>query len=77
MIVSPEHYERWLDPATADVADLIAPYPSDAMAYYPISPRVNNVRHDDALLIERAEPMAADAVPEHEPPRPPEQEELF
>ena len=77
MIVAPEHYDRWLDPAHADVADLIAPYPSDAMAYYPISPRVNNVRHDDAMLIERTEPMAADAEPEHDAPRPPEQESLF
>jgi putative SOS response-associated peptidase YedK len=77
MIVAPELYDRWLDPAHADVADLIAPYPSDAMAYYPISPRVNNVRHDDALLIERTEPMAADAEPEHDAPRPPEQESLF
>ena len=61
----------------ADVADLIAPYPSEAMAYYPVSPRVNNVRNDDAPLIERTEPMAADAEPEHEAPHPPEQESLF
>ncbi len=77
MIVAPENYDRWLDPAHADVAGLIAPYPSDRMAHYPISPRVNNVRNDDALLIERTEPMAADAEPEHEAPRPPEQESLF
>jgi putative SOS response-associated peptidase YedK len=77
MIVAPENYARWLDPANADVADLIAPYRSEAMAYYPVSPRVNNVRHDDASLIERTGPMAADDELEHEPPRPPEQESLF
>ena len=53
VIVPPEHYARWLDPANAEVADLIAPYPSSAMAYHPVSARVNNVRNDDASLIER------------------------
>jgi putative SOS response-associated peptidase YedK len=27
LIVEPEHYASWLDPANADVVDLIAPYP--------------------------------------------------
>jgi putative SOS response-associated peptidase YedK len=78
MIVPPEHFARWLDPANADVADLIAPYPSAAMAYYPVSSRVNSVRHDDASLIEAVtaierEPAADSAPPTH----PPEQESLF
>ncbi len=60
MIVRPQHYARWLDPANADVADLIVPYPSAAMAYYPVSARVNNVRHDDASLIERVAAMSVD-----------------
>ena len=80
MIVGPRDYERWLDPAHAEVADLVAPYPSKEMAYYPISPRVNSVRHDDAKLIERTEPIAGEAEgdAEHEPPpHIPEQEELF
>ena len=77
VIVAPEHYARWLDPANADVADLIAPYPSEAMACHPVSARVNSVRHDDASLIEPAaalEPESADTEP---PPHPPEQESLF
>ena len=77
VIVAPEHYARWLDPANADVADLIAPYPSEAMACHPVSARVNSVRHDDASLIEPVaglEPESADAEP---PPHPPEQESLF
>jgi hypothetical protein len=35
------------------------------------------VRHDDASLIERTGPMAADDDVEHEPPHAPEQESLF
>jgi len=78
LIVAPEHYARWLDPASAEVADLIVPYPSKAMAFYPVSSRVNSVRHDDASLIERAAPTAGDIDAGHEPPpHPPEQESLF
>lgn len=76
MIVAARDYGRWLDPADAGVAELIAPYPSAEMAYYPISARVNSVRHDDPGLIERA--GAEDADEAHEPPpHPPEQESLF
>jgi putative SOS response-associated peptidase YedK len=77
MIVAPDQYARWLDPTHADVADLIAPFPAAAMAYYPVSLRVNSVRHDDASLIERAAPMADEADAEHAPAHPPEQESLF
>ena len=73
MIVAPAAYARWLDPANADVADLIAPYPSAEMAFYPVSTRVNNVRNDEAALIEHS---IAVEVAETEPP-PPEQESLF
>ena len=77
VIIAPEHYARWLDPANAEVADLLAPYPANAMAYHPVSTRVNSVRHDDAALIEpvtQPESEPADAEP---PPHPPEQESLF
>ena len=77
MIVAPENYARWLDPGNAEVADLIVPFPSDALAYYPVSTRVNNVRHDDAALIESAEPIADDAADGDAPPPAPEQESLF
>lgn len=78
MIVAPRNYERWLDPANADIGDLIAPYPAAGMAYYAVSTRVNSARHDDAKLIERTEPVADEGDAEHEPPpRVPEQEELF
>ncbi|MEO8675785.1 MAG: SOS response-associated peptidase family protein, partial [Casimicrobiaceae bacterium] len=77
MIVAPGDYARWLDPANAEVADLIAPYPSAAMAYYPVSTRVNNVRNEDAALIDSVAPIA-DGDAEHDPPpHSPEQESLF
>jgi putative SOS response-associated peptidase YedK len=79
VIVPRNDYARWLDPASADVADLIAPYPSAALAYFPVSSRVNNVRHDDASLIAPLPPgereHATDDAPP--PPHPPEQESLF
>jgi putative SOS response-associated peptidase YedK len=83
-IVPPAAYARWLDVAIGDVADILAPYPAAAMMYYPVSTRVNAVRHDDPSLIERVEEAgAAEALSnthvEHEPARgvPPEQSELF
>jgi putative SOS response-associated peptidase YedK len=84
VIVAPAQYGRWLDVAVADVGDLFAPFPADAMTYYPVSTRVNSVRHDDATLIEPVPEAGNDAqhaapapahAPTHEPP--PEQTELF
>jgi putative SOS response-associated peptidase YedK len=78
LIVARQHYTRWLDPANDDVGDLIVPFPPEEMAHYPVSPRVNNVRHDDPAVLERVDPTAAESGAEHEPPPPtPEQESLF
>lgn len=75
VIVPPPDYERWLDPAHEGPQDVIAPYPSEAMAYYPVSTRVNAVRNDDATLIE---PQGEEPAKEEPPPRAaPEQESLF
>ncbi len=82
-IVAPADYGRWLDTANADVDALFAPYPADAMTYYPVSTRVNSVRHDDASLLDRvAEAGAAEASAEAPPPpapphAAPEQPDLF
>jgi len=51
VIVAPEDYARWLDVSQADVADVLAPFPSAALAWHPVSTRVNAVRNDDASLI--------------------------
>jgi putative SOS response-associated peptidase YedK len=76
MIVAPRDHARWLDPANAEVADLIAPYPSAEMVFYPVSARVNNVHNDEAKLIEHTTSLADDADAEP-PPHTPEQESLF
>ena len=77
VIIAPEHYVRWLDPANAEVADLIAPYPPDAMAYHPVSTRVNSVRHDDPSLIESVAALEPESSDDEPPPHTPEQESLF
>ena len=39
-----------------DLKAVLAPYPSDEMICWPVSPRVNNVKNNDPSLIE---PIAA------------------
>ena len=49
--------QRWLDPRRRDLkelVDLLAPYPADAMAAYPVSPLVNSVANDVPECIEPA-----------------------
>ena len=77
VIVAPADYERWLDPASPGPQDVIAPYPSAAMAYFPVSTRVNAVRNDDAQLIAPVAPEAATDDSEAEAPPTPTQESLF
>ena len=52
VILAPADYGRWLDVSAADPADLLRPYPPDAMIAYPVSPRVSRPENDDATLIE-------------------------
>jgi putative SOS response-associated peptidase YedK len=49
VIIQPKDEPRWLDPAAKFhyVAPLLAPYPSESMEAYPVSPRVNSVANDD------------------------------
>lgn len=91
VIVAPSDYARWLDVASdADVTDLLAPYPADAMTWYPVSTRVNAVRNDDAALLEHVAATEAAAAAEAPPApadsdsdeggdeeAPPEQAKLF
>jgi putative SOS response-associated peptidase YedK len=51
VIVPDAEYARWLDPADADVADLVQGW-TDPLRIYPVSARVNAVRNDDAALVE-------------------------
>ena len=52
VIVQPKDYQRWLDPENEDVADIIAPPPSEGWIAYPVNRRVNSPKNDDAKLIE-------------------------
>jgi putative SOS response-associated peptidase YedK len=62
VILDPADYDRWLtaDPPQ-EAAPLMRPY-AGALEFYPVTPRVNNVRNDDASVLERAEPVE-DAPP--------------
>jgi len=55
VILPPEAYDRWLDPAErkpADLNDLLKPYPADPMTAYAVSTLVNNPRNDSPACIE-------------------------
>jgi len=59
VILKPDAWPAWLGEEPADepqLKSLLAPYPSDDMICWPVSPRVGNVRNNDASLIE---PVAA------------------
>ena len=61
VIIPPAAYESWLDPdnnSGRGLETLLQPYPADALRAYAVSPRVNNVRNDDATLPEAAAPSA-------------------
>jgi putative SOS response-associated peptidase YedK len=65
VMLAPELFGAWLDPGTSPVealAPLLRPADADAMSASALSPRVNNVRHDDPACLEPAGP--ADAGPQ-------------
>ena len=59
VILAPADYAAWLDPAAADGRTLLRPYPAESMEAWPVSPRVGNVKNDDAEL---AEPVAVQSA---------------
>ena len=62
VILKPETWPpAWLGEEPADIAELkslLAPYPSDEMICWPVSPRVGSVKNNDASLIEPLTEMA-------------------
>jgi putative SOS response-associated peptidase YedK len=57
VVLAPEAWGQWLDPALPDVAELnglLVPAPDGGLEVYPVSPAVNNVRNDGPELIEPA-----------------------
>lgn len=58
VILPVEAYAHWLDPVSPDpgaLAQLLVPYPAERMTAYPVATRVNNVRNEDAAVIEPLE----------------------
>ncbi len=58
VILPPDHYGPWLDPAIEDVRalqTLLKSYPSDEMKFRPVSRRVNSARNDDAACVSAPE----------------------
>ena len=55
VILAPEVWPAWLGEEPADEPHLksfLAPYPSDDMICWPVSPRVGNVKNNDPSLVE-------------------------
>lgn len=60
VILPPEVYTAWLDPATPadDALAMLRPAPDDLLTAYRVSTRVNNVRNDDPECAAPVEPIA-------------------
>ncbi len=56
VIVAEDAHARWLDPANAEVADLLEPWSGEALLAYPVSTRVNVAANDDSQLREPLQP---------------------
>ncbi|HVF21038.1 MAG TPA: SOS response-associated peptidase [Mycobacteriales bacterium] len=64
VLLSPESWERWLDPAYDDLAalrGLLVPAPADVLEAYPVSTAVSSVKNNGPQL---REPVAAEVADE-------------
>jgi putative SOS response-associated peptidase YedK len=55
VVLGPETWSVWLGEEPVDphqLNTLLAPYPSERMTCWPVSPRVGNVKNNDPSLIE-------------------------
>jgi putative SOS response-associated peptidase YedK len=60
MVIQPDRWQEWLDPAASDPADLLAllaPAASSGLTSYPVSTAVNSVRNNGPELTQRLEPV--------------------
>lgn len=58
LVLPRESWQRWLDPDTEDVSEMLEPPPLslvDTLELRPVSDRVNNVRNNGPELLERVE----------------------
>jgi putative SOS response-associated peptidase YedK len=59
MVIQPDRWQEWLDPAASDPADLmalLAPAASIGLTSYPVSTAVNSVRNNGPELTVRVDP---------------------
>jgi len=59
MVIQPDRWQEWLDPAASDPADLmalLAPAAAIGLTSYPVSTAVNSVRNNGPELTQRVEP---------------------
>ena len=59
VLLGPEHFDEWLDPAHGDLdvlARLLVPSANDAITYYPVRTLVNKASNNFAELLEPAPP---------------------
>ena len=62
VIMDYDHYDRWLDRSTPDIADLtelLLPYPAEGLEVYPVSPKVNRAGMDAPKILEAVESARA------------------
>jgi putative SOS response-associated peptidase YedK len=55
VIMDYDHYDRWLDRSTPDIADLtelLLPYPAEGLEVYPVNPKVNRAGTDTPELLD-------------------------
>jgi len=55
LVLEPPEWDPWLDPAHHDVGSLLVAHQPE-LAAHPVSPRVNDPRHDDPSCLEPAMP---------------------
>jgi putative SOS response-associated peptidase YedK len=61
VILPPNRWDEWLDPANDDLAalgKLLVPAPDNLLALHPVSTEVNNVRNEGAHLVQPVDPSA-------------------
>jgi putative SOS response-associated peptidase YedK len=56
VIIAPADYHRWLSPIEPDPNDMMKPYPSEPMAIWPISTRVNSPENDSPDIRDPIDP---------------------
>jgi putative SOS response-associated peptidase YedK len=59
VILREDAHAKWLDPKnekTDELGRLLKPFPADEMRAYPVSTRVNDVKNDDAQLLDPHDP---------------------